>query len=187
MFDPEHNRNVIADINGDPFKFNNAVIPLDDPSQFPPERIRNMQAYVESQKKQGFDVQEPGITEREPTLRDALRLRGYEQSLDTQVHALLQKQILQSEIGSRNNTGLNGIYHGDVYASRIAEEKLNDKRIIDTLASRVRFENEVMQMTADEIDAPVMYDKTGDVARDNNGNVIRDRFTTHRHLSLIHI
>lgn len=181
VFDPEHNRNVIADVNGDPFKFNNAVIPLDDPSQFPPERIRNMQAYIESQKKKGFDVQEPGITEREPTLRDALRLRGYEQSLDTQVHALLQKQILQSEIGSRNNTGLNGIYHGDVYASRIAEEKLNDKRIIDTLASRVRFENEVMQMTADEIDAPVMYDKTGDVARDNNGNVIRDRFTTHRH------
>lgn len=181
VFDPEHGRNVIADVNGDPFKFNNSVIPLDDPSQFPPERIENMQKYIEKQKAKGFDVQEPGITEREPTLRDSLRLRGYEQSLDQQVHALLQKQILQNEIGTRNNTGLNGIYHGDVYASRIAEEKLNDKRIIDTLASRVRFENEVMQMTADEIDAPVMYDKTGEVARDKNGNVIRDRFTTHRH------
>lgn len=181
VFDPEHNCNVIADVNGDPLKFNNSVIPLDDPSQFPPERIEKMQAFINQQKAKGFDMQEPSITYREPTLRDSLRLRGFEQSLDTQLHALLQKQILQEEIGTRDNTGLNGIYHGDVYASRIPKEKLNDKPIIDTLANRVRFENEVMQMSADEIDAPVLYDKTGNVAFDKNGKAIRDRFTTHRH------
>ena len=100
---------------------------------FQPERIEKMQAFINQQKQKGLICKNQVSHIGNQLFRDSLRLRGFEQSLDTQLHALLQKQILQEEIGTRDNTGLNGIYHGDVYASRIPKKSLNDKPIIDTL------------------------------------------------------
>lgn len=181
VFDPNTKTNVIANINNEPFVFNGKTIRLDDPSQFPPERIENMIQAVERENRNGANIVKPSIGSKEPTLRDSLRLRGFDQGLDQQIHGVLQKQVLQNDTDTRDNTSLNKLYHGDIYASRIPNEKLNDKVIIDTLAHRVRFENDVMQMTPKEIDAPVMYDKTGQVARNKKGDVIHDQFSTHRH------
>ena len=181
VFDPNTKTNVIANVNNEPFVFNGKLIRLDDPSQFPPERIVSMLNTVNERRAKGEEIIQPSIGAKEPTLRDSLRLRGFKQGLDQQLHGVLQQQVLQHDAGTRGNTSLNKLYHGDVYASRVTADKLNDKTIIDTLASRVRFENDVMQLSPNEIEAPVKYDKHGNVAMDKKGNVTRDKFSTHRH------
>lgn len=181
--DEKTGKDVIMDVDGEPLQFNGNVIPIpnSDPSTFPEERIRNLERFIQEQNRNGADYKMPSVTERIPTLRDSLRFDGFEQSLNRQLGAIVQKQVLQPHAGSRDNIGLNKIYHGDVYASRIAENKLDQKAVVDTLAKRVRFDNEVMDMSPEELEAPFKRDAQGEILKDDRGNLLRDDFTTHRH------
>src|SRR5699024_8885148 len=99
-----------------------------------------------------------GTEEKERTLRDRLRLKGYEQSLQTQLDATIARQVIVDDEYSLDNTSLNKLYHGDVYGIRVSEKNIKNPSIVATYNNRVKFENDVLDIPVNELDS----DYTGD-------------------------
>lgn len=88
---------------------------------------------------------------------ERFRVKGFEQHLTEQLRAKVQHQLTRPFIKKLNNipttldaSGLNGLYHGDVYGKRIELDfmetnQLNQETkeaILRTLSNRVRFDNQ---------------------------------------------
>lgn len=152
-------REVVATLDKD----NNNLIPFKNSKgkylraeRFPEEELLRMnskiQAYNATQEA-GNRLPEIATEERETTLRDRLRLKGYDQLLNQQLKSVLAKQVVQETGHTIDNVSLNKLYHGDTYGMRVAAHTLNNENAIRTLNKRVKFDNEVLSMTANEIDA----------------------------------
>lgn len=122
--------------------------------RFPEEELFRMNDRIKAYNKANPDDTLPfiAIEEKERTLRDRLRLRGYEQSLQTQLEATIARQVILDDNHSINNTSLNKLYHGDVYGIRISDKNLDNEAIIDTYNNRVKFENDVLDIPAKQLD-----------------------------------
>ncbi len=92
-------------------------------------------------------------TEEKRTLKDRLRLKGFDQNFTKQINATIARQVLQEENHSIDNVSLNKLYHGDVYGMRISKENLDKEAIIETYKNRVKFENDVLDLSMQELDS----------------------------------
>ncbi|WP_341775915.1 hypothetical protein [Staphylococcus hyicus] len=91
--------------------------------------------------------------EVQKSLKDRLRLKGFDQSIKQQLESVVSKQVLQDTNFSLGNTSLNKLYHGDVYGIRIAEHNLNNDAIVETYKNRVKFEDDVLYLSNSELDS----------------------------------
>lgn len=151
-------RDIVATVDKEtgnlvPFKNNKGKFLR--PERFPEEELLNMNAKIQAYNQtQDPSSQLPEIAteERSTTLRDRLRLKGYEQLLNQQLKSVLAKQVIQEQGHAINNVSLNKLYHGDTYGMRVKEHTLQNDNAIRTLNKRVKFDNEVLQLTANDLD-----------------------------------
>lgn len=88
---------------------------------------------------------------------DRFRVKGFEQHMNEKIDTMVRQQVSRPQKTSWDNipddfdsTGLNGLYHGDVYGRRIdldfmERSQLNEETktaIVKSLSNRVRFGNE---------------------------------------------
>lgn len=143
------------------------------PERFPENEVVRFNKRIKSYNKSNPDDMLPLIAteEKERTLRDRLRLKGYEQSLQTQLDATIARQIIVDDEYSVDNTSLNKLYHGDVYGIRISDKNIQNSSIVATYNNRVKFENDVLDIPMNELDS----EYTGD-AKDYEGDDYSHRF-----------
>lgn len=143
------------------------------PERFPENEVVRFNNRIKSYNKSNPDDMLPLIAteEKERTLRDRLRLKGYEQSLQTQLDATIARQVIVDDEYSLDNTSLNKLYHGDVYGIRVSEKNIKNPSIVATYNNRVKFENDVLDIPVNELDS----DYTGD-AKDYEGEDYSHRF-----------
>src|SRR5699024_10278564 len=143
------------------------------PERFPENEVVRFNNRIKSYNKSNRDDMLPLIAteEKERTLRDRLRLKGYEQSLQTQLDATIARQVIVDDEYSQDNTSLNKLYHGDVYGIRVSEKNIKNPSIVATYNNRVKFENDVLDIPVNELDS----DYTGD-AKDYEGEDYSHRF-----------
>lgn len=122
--------------------------------RFPEEEILRLNARIEDYNKNHPEqkLAKVATVEVERTLRDRLRLRGYEQTLNQQLEATIARQILQDTSHSIDNTSLNKLYHGDVYGMRISDKNKKNESILQTYNNRVKFDNDALFMPINELD-----------------------------------
>lgn len=126
------------------------------PERLPEEELIRINSEIElyNQGKDDVDkLAEIASVDKERTLRDRLRLKGYRQNLTQQLDATIARQVLQEENHSIDNTSLNKLYHGDVYGIRIPKNYINKDNIIETYKKRVKFENDVLNLPFNELDS----------------------------------
>lgn len=126
------------------------------PERLPEEELIRINSEIElfNQDKEDKDkLSKIDSEDKERTLRDRLRLKGYRQNLSQQLDATIARQVLQEENHSVDNTSLNKLYHGDVYGIRIPSNYINKDNIIETYNKRVKFENDVLTLPIKELDS----------------------------------
>lgn len=135
-----------------PFRTNNGKYLRAE--RFPEDELLRMNDRIQAYNKANPEDTLPfiAIEEKERTLRDRLRLRGYEQSLQQQLESTIAKQVIFDDNFSLDNTSLNKLYHGDVYGIRISDKNINNEAIIETYNNRVKFENDVLDIPANQLD-----------------------------------
>lgn len=136
-----------------PFKNNKGQ--LIRPERLPEDTLLALNKQIEQyNENQTANNQLPLIaTEtRTSTLKDRLRLKGYHQLLDQQLKSVLAKQVILSNSHANNNYSLNKLYHGDTYGMRIDEHTRQKPNAIRTLSQRVKFKDDVLNMSANELD-----------------------------------
>lgn len=123
--------------------------------RLPEDELIRLNTAIDSYNSQHQDAPLPKVDtlEVKRTLKDRLRLKGFDQNFNKQLNATLARQILQEDDHSVDNVSLNKLYHGDVYGMRIASENLNKSAIIETYKNRVKFENEVLDLSMQELDS----------------------------------
>lgn len=123
--------------------------------RFPEEEILRLNSRIDEYNKNNPNqkLAKVATVEVERTLKDRLRLRGYEQTLNQQLEATIARQILQDTSHSIDNTSLNKLYHGDVYGMRISDKNKNNDSIIQTYNKRVKFDDDVLFMPIDKLDS----------------------------------
>lgn len=166
---------VVADENGKPLCHPKKGT-MFKKEQFPESILKRQIASIEKRNKQNPENPMPmiGTVEKRPSLRDAIRVRGFEQSLQQNIEAVVARQVLQGDTSYKDTVSLNKLYHGDVYGTRIKNENLAYPSVIDTYRRRVRFPNDITDMTADELDEITLMDKTGSLLEYRKS-------ATHRH------
>ena len=168
-----NNKEVVADVDGNPLIVNGKTFVKE---QFPEDVLRRQIASIQKRNAKNPDNPIPmiGTKEVKPSLRDAIRLRGFEQSLNQSIEAVVARQVLQNDSRLKDNNSLNKLYHGDVYGTRIKNDNLAYDSILETYKRRVRFPNEITNLTADELDEHTVLD--------SSGNPVETKKTaTHRH------
>lgn len=168
-----NNKEVVADVDGNPLIVNGKTFIKE---QFPENVLRRQIASIQKRNAKNPDNPIPMIGTKEvtPSLRDAIRLRGFEQSLNQSIEAVVARQVLQNDSRLKDNNSLNKLYHGDVYGTRIKNDNLAYDSILETYKRRVRFPNEITNLTADELDEHTVLD--------SSGNPVETKKTaTHRH------
>ena len=126
------------------------------PERLPEEELIKINKKIDefNQNNPNKQVASIGTVEVEKSLRNRLRFRGYEQSLNQQLESIVSKQALQQENDlSLDNTGLNKLYHGDVYGMRISDKNIENDAIVETYKNRVKFEDDVLYLSNRELDS----------------------------------
>ncbi|MCA1235791.1 hypothetical protein [Staphylococcus aureus] len=125
------------------------------PELLPEDKLVSFNQKVLDYNRKHPDKELPtvAIKEEKRTLRDRLRFKGYDQSLKQHIDSLISKQVLQEDNYSYDNTSLNRLYHGDVYGIRIQDQNLNKKNIVKTYQNRVKFDDSVLNLSMEELDA----------------------------------
>lgn len=143
------------DANGNPIPFQTNKGKYLRPERFPEDEIRRLNGRIDdyNAKNEDSPLAKVETIEVERTLRDRLRLRGYEQSLNQQLEATVARQVLQDTSHSIDNTSLNKLYHGDVYGMRISEKNKSNASIVQTYNNRVKFDDDVLFKSINELDA----------------------------------
>lgn len=149
------------DDNGNPIPFQTKKGKFLRAERFPEDEIVRLNARIDDYNAKHKDnpLAKVDTVEVERTLRDRLRLRGYEQSLNQQLEATVARQVLQDTSHSIDNTSLNKLYHGDVYGMRISESNKNNAAIVETYNNRVKFDDDVLFKSINELDSSFESDK----------------------------
>lgn len=151
-------RDVVATIDknsGELIPFINSKGKYLRPERFPEDELLSMNSKIQAYNQtQDVSNQLPEIAteERPTTLRDRLRLKGYDQLLNQQLKSVLAKQVIQEQGHAIDNVSLNKLYHGDTYGMRVAEHTLQNENAIRTLSKRVKFDNDVLSMSVNDLD-----------------------------------
>lgn len=150
---------VLADSTGKPWQqADEAMVPVAEMNQIlaQPNGYDNWlwQMQQKAQAAGHGPLEEPAYktTKTEPTsIRDRLRLQGFNVDLRNKVNGTLATQLIQGDIGPGDNVALNKVYHGDVYAMRLQAGAKDRAGVVATLANRVHFDEDVMNMDAKEL------------------------------------
>lgn len=153
-------KEVVADTEGKPLVVKNKMYPKDifteDVLKSQIDKVKNHNI-----KNPNNPLPMIGTKEVKPTLRESIRVRGFDQSLEQNIEAIVARQVLQNETSYKDNVSLNKLYHGDVYGTRIKNDNLAYPSIIETYKRRVRFPNDVTNMTAEELGEFTTIDSEG--------------------------
>lgn len=125
------------------------------PERLPEEKLSEFNRKVDIYNTQHPEkpIQKIATKEVQRTLRDRLRFKGYNQSLNQQLESLVSRQALQEADYSIDNTSLNKLYHGDVYGIRISEANKDKENIVKTYQNRIKFDKSVLDLSVSELDA----------------------------------
>lgn len=172
----EDGREVVADENGNPLTHPKDKNMMFSKEQFPEHILKAQINSINRRNALRPNDQIPmiGYTTRKPTLRESIRVRGFEQSLEQNLEAIIARQVLQEQSSYKDTTSLNKLYHGDVYGTRVKGDKGLTPSVIKTYRNRVRFPNEITDMSYEELDEGLEYDSKGDV-------IEYRKSATHRH------
>lgn len=143
-------------------------------TEFTPERLVSFNKHIKDMNnkyKTSFNLIETSLEEE--SLKDRLRLKGFDQALTDKIQATVARQVLQSDFKVLDNIDLNKLYHGDVYSERIKDYQMERQVVVDTKRGAVRFGDEVLKMSPEELGA-------NPVGKDKHGNVIYED-VTHRY------
>lgn len=143
--------------------------------------IQTMNNHVDNYNKRNPDapLEKMGYIYKEPNIGERLRLRGYNQQLDRNIQSVVTRQIALDNVKELDGSSLNKLYHGEVYNMRVTPAMEARDGVVETLASRVKFPEEVMQMSAEELGADFEKDSKGGYVLDKNGDFVYEK-TTHR-------
>lgn len=157
MDNDENIYEVVAsrDANGDLVPYRTPKGTFVRPERLPEEKLNefNQKVEVYNAKHPEQPAQFIATKEVQRTLRDRLRFKGYDQSLNQQLESLISKQALQDYEYSVDNTSLNKLYHGDVYGMRISDKNKEKENIVKTYQNRIKFDESVLDLNPSELDA----------------------------------
>lgn len=172
----EDGREVVADEHGNPLTHPKDKNMMFSKEQFPEHILKAQINSINRRNAARPNDQIPmiGYTTRKPTLRESIRVRGFDQSLEQNLEAIIARQVLQEQSSYKDTTSLNKLYHGDVYGTRIKGEGFPPESVIETYKNRVRFPNEITDMSNEELDDALTIDSKGQT-------VDFRKSATHRH------
>lgn len=144
------------------------------PERMPEEKLSDFNRKVDiyNSKHPEKPMQKVATKEVQRTLRDRLRFKGYDQSLNQQLESLVSRQALQDHDYSIDNTSLNKLYHGDVYGIRISDANKDKENVVKTYQNRIKFDESVLDLSVSELDASF----NGDSDDEYNGEDASYRF-----------